>query len=59
MATHKVTVWDRPQVVETYQRSKTVWVASGTYMDQSVEVTGRTESAAVKLWRETARYKGN
>lgn len=45
--------------ISVYQTSKSVWVASGTYMDQSFQTKGRTSSSAVKLWIDAARYKGN
>ena len=56
---HTVTVWDKPCEVTTAQKSKTVWVAVGTYMGEWVEVRARTESQAVSKWSEAARYKGN
>lgn len=56
---HIVQVWDRPYQITVYQKSKSVWVAVGTYMDQRVEVKGRSESQAIASWRAAARYKGN
>jgi len=55
---HTVQVWNTPQKVTVYQKSKSVWVAVGTYMGEHVEVTGRTETQAIGSWREAARYKG-
>jgi len=55
---HTVQVWNQPQQVTVYQKSKSVWIAVGTYMGERVEVKGRTESQALGSWREAARYKG-
>lgn len=59
MATHRVRVWNKPYEVRTDRLSKTVWRATGEYMDESHSVQDRTEGAAVKRWCEWARYKGN
>lgn len=56
---HTVKVWDKPHEVSVYQKSKSVWIAVGTYMGQRLEVKGRTQSQALSAWREAARYKGN
>jgi hypothetical protein len=55
---HTVQVWNQPQQVTVYQKSRSVWVAVGTYMGERIEVKGRTESQALGSWREAARYKG-
>jgi hypothetical protein len=55
---HTVQVWNEPQQVTVYQKSKSVWIAVGIYMGESLEVKDRTESQALKSWREAARYKG-
>ena len=55
---HTVQVWNQPQQVTVYQKSKSVWIAVGTYLGERVEVKGRTESQALGQWREAARYKG-
>ena len=52
-------VWDKPHTITVYQKSKSVWEAVGEYMDQRISVTDRSESIAVKRWKEAARYKGN
>ena len=44
--------------VEAYQRSKSVWIAAGDYMDERIEVKDRSESAAIRRWAEAARYRG-
>ncbi len=56
---HIVLVWDKPQEVSTHQNSKTVWIARGEYMGEQIETKGSSEAAAIKQWREAARYKGN
>ncbi len=65
---HQVTVWGKTYEVSVYQKSKAVWVAIG-YFDQvlvepgktaeEIRVQGRSEGAALSLWRETAKYRGN
>ena len=55
---HTVQVWNQPQQVTVYQKSKSVWVAVGSYMGERVEVTGRSETQALGNWREAARYRG-
>ena len=56
---HTVLVWDKPHEISAYQKSKSVWIAVGEYMGERLETKGPSESAAVKHWREAARYKGN
>lgn len=58
MSTHRVMVWSKPYEVTTYQKSKSVWVATGEYMGESHSTTGQTEGAAIIRWREWAQYKG-
>ena len=55
---HTVQVWNQPQQVTVYQKSKSVWIAIGTYMGERVEVKGCTETQALGNWREAARYRG-
>ncbi len=43
--------------IEVYQRAMGVWIASGDYEGESLEVEGRTQALAIRLWRETATYK--
>ncbi|MCA1654338.1 MAG: hypothetical protein ABR588_07030 [Sphingomicrobium sp.] len=54
---HNIMVWSTP--VEVYQRSKSVWIASGTYLGRTFEVKDRSERAAVGAWRKAAEYQGN
>ena len=59
MANRKVNVWGEPHEVETYQKSKSVWVASGEYMGKPITVQDRSEGSAIKRWHEAATYAGN
>ena len=54
-----VRVWDRSYEINVYQRFKTVWIAVGDYMGDCIEVKVSTKGAAIKLWQDTARFKGN
>lgn len=56
---HTVMVWDKPHKVTVHQNSKSVWVAVGEYMGETLETKGRSQSQALSAWREAARYKGN
>lgn len=55
---HTISVWGQPQIVEVYQKSKSVWIAVGEYMGQRIEVKGSSRSSALAHWEEAARYKG-
>jgi hypothetical protein len=59
VAKHIVKVWDEQFEITVVQKSKSVWIAVGTYMGKAVEVQGRSESSAVAHWREAGRYRGN
>lgn len=54
-----VFVWDKPYEITVHQKSKTVWIARGQYMVESLESKGSSQSSAAAHWREQARYKGN
>lgn len=54
-----ILVWDKPHEVTVHQKSKSVWVASGTYMGESLQRQDASERTAIKRWAEAARYKGN
>ncbi|HXI87762.1 MAG TPA: hypothetical protein VNH64_09910 [Parvularculaceae bacterium] len=56
---HDVMVWGKSHKVRTYKKSKSVWVASGKYNDESITTQDRSESTALKRWREAADYRGN
>lgn len=59
MAEHVVTVWDKHYKVDVYQQSKSVWIAVGDYEGERVETKDRSQSTALKRWKEAARYRGN
>lgn len=59
MMERTVRVWNEDVEVSVYQTSKSVWVAVGTYLGHHIEVTSRSASSVVALWRDAARYKGN
>jgi hypothetical protein len=59
MARYIVRVWDEQFEITVVQKSKSVWIAVGTYMGKTVEVQGRSERSAMAHWREAARYRGN
>lgn len=56
---HTVQVWGKPHEITVYQKSKSVWVARGEYLGESIETKGPSEGAAVKRWREAAQFKGS
>jgi hypothetical protein len=58
VAFFSVLVWGVPCEVVTNQKSKSVWIASGSYVGISHSLKGRTEGAAVMRWTEWARYRG-
>ena len=53
-----VIVWGKPEIVDVHQRSKSVWVATGSYMGQSHETTGRSAAQAAGAWRVWATTVG-
>lgn len=53
-----VNVWDRPYEITVYQKSKSVWIATGSYMDESLQTKDSSRGAAIKRWCEAAKYKG-
>ena len=58
---HTVKVWDKPHTITIHQEpaSRSVWIAVGDYMGESIRVKGRSENTAKKRWIEAAIYKGN
>ena len=56
---HVVKVWDKEYEISVQQKSKSVWVAVGQYMGESLRVEDRSQGSAIKRWCEGARYKGN
>ncbi len=59
MPVHHVEVWGKPYTVITRQKFKSVWIAVGEYMGETIRTEDRSKGAAVKRWKERARYKGN
>ena len=55
----KVTVWGQSVTVSVYQKSKSVWIASGDYLGKDITTQDRTASTALKRWKEAATYAGN
>ena len=56
MRVHHVKVSGKLQEVTVWQRSKSLFVASGQYLDRAVEVTAPSDSQAVKHWIEAVRH---
>ena len=56
---YSVALHRKEYVVSVNQQSEAVWRAVGWYGDESIEATGRSESAALAKWKEQARYKSN
>lgn len=54
-----VAVGGRLQNIIAYQKSKTVWVATGKYMGEDHQSQGPTANTAAKRWQQWATYKGN
>lgn len=58
MTERTVQVWGKPQIVTVHRESKSVRIAVGDYMGESISVKDRSEGAVLKRWREAASYKG-
>lgn len=58
MRDHQVEVWGQKVSVSVWQKSKSVWCASGTHHGASINVSDRSEGSALKRWREAAQYRG-
>lgn len=54
----KVEVWGQLVPVSVYQRSKSVWIATGTYLDHHIETKDSSANTALLRWKEAARYRG-
>lgn len=60
MARHTLRVEGKDCEVMTYQRTKSVWIATGTdLLGDPLQQQGRTETAALKHWGDVAgsRYR--
>jgi hypothetical protein len=53
-----VVVRSHPFKVETFQKSKAVWIASGEYRGEMIAGRGQSEGEAIKRWREAAIDRG-
>ena len=54
-----VAVRGRLLKISVYQKSTTVWVATGKYMEEDHQSEGPTANSAAKRWQQWATYKGN
>lgn len=61
MGVHATTVYSEACEVHTYQRGKTVWIASGTFDGRPIQQKGRSERVALRNWVDVAeaRYRRN
>jgi len=57
MPIHTVEAYPESCQVHAYQKSKTGWIAYGDFMGERPEQTGRTESAALRRWKEIAEWR--
>ena len=57
MPDHTVEVWGKSYTVITRQKTKSVWVAVGEYMGETIQTEDRSKGAAVKRWKERAHSK--
>jgi hypothetical protein len=55
---YPVTVWGERCTVTVYQKSKSVWIAVGTYMGERIECKDQSLGSAIKRWQEAARFRG-
>jgi hypothetical protein len=55
---HKITVWNESHTVTIYQKSKSVWIAVGDYIDQRIETKGSSAGSALNAWKDAATYRG-
>jgi hypothetical protein len=53
-----VVVRSHPFKVETFKKSKAVWIASGDYCGEMITGRGQSEGEAVKRWKEAATDRG-
>jgi hypothetical protein len=57
MADHNIQVGSKTYLVAIRRKSKTVWIATGHYMGQTIEARGRNEDLAASAWRSASRYR--
>jgi hypothetical protein len=53
----RVRVRDKGYFVDVRQISKTVWIASGDYMGESLVCRASSRRSALASWRDLASYK--
>lgn len=54
-----VLVWGKEYEITVYQKSKSVWIATGSYEGHHIETKSSSPGSARKLWADAAKYKGN
>jgi hypothetical protein len=57
--TRTVSVGNKPHEITVYRKSKTVWVATGRYRNELIEVKGQTIGSAAKAWANAATDNGD
>jgi hypothetical protein len=57
MPRHRVVVWSDTVEIETYMNSKSVWIATGKYLDQDITVKDRSPNSAARRWMDAAAYR--
>lgn len=57
MAVHTIEAYPETCQVHTYQKSKTVWIASGTFQGKHLQQQGRTEQGALRTWKDIAEWR--
>jgi hypothetical protein len=53
-----VHVWGKPQQIDVFPKSKTVWIAAADYHGERIETEGPTQDDAVSRWLDAARQRG-
>lgn len=57
MGVHTIEAYPETCQVHTYQKSKTVWIASGTFRGEHLQQKARTEQAALRNWKDIAEWR--
>lgn len=55
----QVTVLSTSYALRVEQKSESIWVAVGAHMGQALAVEGGSADAAIKLWQNAVRFRGN
>ena len=58
MIQRTVEVWGERYEITVQQDANRLWVATGAYKKQKIEVKDKTEVDALKRWQAAARQKG-